>query len=99
MGWGAIIKDEVEDLKEKFEVCCLVLFDYFFLGSMVTQVERFLMLMCCIMQTEMDGDEKKLFEYWPQAFRWTCCGVSAEMTWGCDHHGSGRKPCTCDFCK
>ena len=48
---------------------------------------------------EMGGDEKRLYEYWPQAFRWTCCGTSADMKWGCDHHGGGKKPCTCDFCQ
>jgi hypothetical protein len=20
------------------------------------------------------------------------------MSYGCDHHGTGSKPCTCDFC-
>ncbi len=48
---------------------------------------------------EFGGDLKKLFDNWPQAFRWRCCGMDGSMTWGCDHHGSGTKPCTCDFCK
>ncbi|KAF8162110.1 hypothetical protein BJ912DRAFT_1006650 [Pholiota molesta] len=48
---------------------------------------------------EFGGDEQKLFKYWPQAFRWTCCGTDADMNWGCDHHGSGSKPCSCDFCR
>ncbi|KAF7376440.1 hypothetical protein MSAN_00059600 [Mycena sanguinolenta] len=45
------------------------------------------------------GDEAKFFDYWPQGFRWTCCGTDAGMSYGCDHHGSGSRPCTCDFCK
>ncbi|KAF9475460.1 hypothetical protein BDN70DRAFT_814041 [Pholiota conissans] len=48
---------------------------------------------------EFKGDEKKLYKYWPQAFRWTCCGMDASMKWGCDHHGAGKKPCSCDFCR
>ncbi|KAF8163748.1 hypothetical protein B0H34DRAFT_336394 [Crassisporium funariophilum] len=50
-------------------------------------------------EEEFGGDEEKLYDYWPQAFRWTCCGTSADMDWGCDHHGSGSRPCTCDFCR
>ncbi|KAI4217801.1 MAG: hypothetical protein LQ349_009017 [Xanthoria aureola] len=50
-------------------------------------------------ETEMNGDEAKLYKYWPQAFRWTCCGTGGEQRYGCDHHGSGSNPCTCDFCK
>ena len=34
----------------------------------------------------------------PRAFRWTCCGLSGNWSRGCDHHGSGEIPCTCDFC-
>lgn len=49
--------------------------------------------------TEYRGDESKFFKYWPQGFRWTCCGTEAGMNWGCDHHGTGSKPCTCDFCR
>ncbi|KAK0469286.1 uncharacterized protein EV420DRAFT_1232522, partial [Desarmillaria tabescens] len=48
---------------------------------------------------EFGGDLRKLFDHWPQAFRWRCCGMDGSMTWGCDHHGTGVKPCTCDFCK
>ncbi|KDR69935.1 hypothetical protein GALMADRAFT_255247 [Galerina marginata CBS 339.88] len=50
-------------------------------------------------EEEYDGDEGKFFKYWPQGFRWTCCGTDSGMKWGCDHHGSGSKPCTCDFCR
>jgi len=50
-------------------------------------------------ETEFNSDEEKMHEYWPQGFRWTCCGTSADMDWGCDHHGSGSRPCTCDFCR
>jgi hypothetical protein len=48
---------------------------------------------------EFQGDLKKLYRYWPQAFRWTCCGMDAAMKFGCDHHGEGSKPCSCDFCR
>lgn len=44
------------------------------------------------------GDEERFYEYWPQGFRWTCCGTSGDLSYGCDHHGKGTKPCTCDFC-
>ncbi|PPQ70359.1 hypothetical protein CVT26_013793 [Gymnopilus dilepis] len=50
-------------------------------------------------ETEYKGDEAKFFKYWPQGFRWTCCGTDGDMTFGCDHHGTGSKPCTCDYCK
>ncbi|GLB41022.1 putative MYND finger [Lyophyllum shimeji] len=50
-------------------------------------------------ETEMGGDLQKLYEEWPDAFRWTCCGTSAGMDHGCDHHGSGSFPCSCDFCR
>ncbi|KAF9475463.1 hypothetical protein BDN70DRAFT_883662 [Pholiota conissans] len=50
-------------------------------------------------EKEFMGNEKKLYRYWPQAFRWTCCGTDAGMDWGCDHHGTGSKPCSCDFCR
>lgn len=50
-------------------------------------------------ETEFNSDEEKLYKYWPPAFRWTCCGEDADSSFGCDHHGSGSTPCTCDFCK
>ena len=50
-------------------------------------------------ETEMNGDEAKLYKYWPQAFRWSCCGTVGDQRYGCDHHGRGSTPCTCDFCK
>ncbi|KAF7315697.1 hypothetical protein MIND_00085300 [Mycena indigotica] len=50
-------------------------------------------------QTKYGGDCEKFHEFWPQGFRWTCCGMSADMDYGCDHHGTGKKPCTCDFCR
>ncbi|KAJ7497606.1 hypothetical protein FB451DRAFT_1018170 [Mycena latifolia] len=52
-----------------------------------------------IFETEFGGDEEKLFAYWPKGFRWTCCGTHARMAHGCDHHGTGTCPCTCDFCR
>jgi hypothetical protein len=48
---------------------------------------------------EFKGDPRKLYRDWPQAFRWTCCGMDAGMKFGCDHHGEGSKPCSCDFCR
>ncbi|KAJ7826097.1 hypothetical protein B0H14DRAFT_2453212 [Mycena olivaceomarginata] len=50
-------------------------------------------------ETDMEGDEELLFKYMPTAFRWTCCGTHARKNPGCDHHGSGSYPCTCDFCR
>ncbi|KAF5381795.1 hypothetical protein D9615_005438 [Tricholomella constricta] len=50
-------------------------------------------------ETEMGGNLERLYEEWNDAFRWTCCGTSAGMDYGCDHHGSGMHPCSCDFCR
>ena len=50
-------------------------------------------------ENEYGGDEAKFYKYWPQGFRWTCCGTDAGMAYGCDHHGTGSRPCTCDFCR
>lgn len=50
-------------------------------------------------ETEFAGNEERLYEYWPQGFRWTCCGLVGDENFGCDHHGKGPKPCSCDFCK
>ncbi|KAK8037733.1 hypothetical protein PG991_001079 [Apiospora marii] len=47
---------------------------------------------------EFGGDDEKLYEYWPQGFRWTCCGTTGDMAYGCDHHGTGPQPCGCDYC-
>ncbi|KAK7055546.1 hypothetical protein R3P38DRAFT_2847746 [Favolaschia claudopus] len=52
-----------------------------------------------LFEIEFDGDEEKFFDYWPRGFRWTCCGTHARMKFGCDHHGKGSVPCTCDFCR
>ena len=49
-------------------------------------------------ETEFQGNLAKFYEYRPHAFRWTCCGMSGSMKYGCDHHGTGSKPCSCDFC-
>ncbi|WIA12928.1 hypothetical protein OEZ85_006544 [Tetradesmus obliquus] len=48
--------------------------------------------------TKYGGDEAKFFEYWPQGFRWTCCAATGDQSYGCDHHGTGSKPCCCDYC-
>lgn len=50
-------------------------------------------------EKEFNSNEEKLYEDWPQGFRWTCCGTEGDQRFGCDHHGSGSAPCSCDFCK
>ncbi len=50
-------------------------------------------------ETEFAGSEERFYEYWPQGFRWTCCGNEGDQDYGCDHHGKGSTPCSCDFCK
>jgi len=50
-------------------------------------------------EIEFHGNLDKFYKYWPQGFRWTCCGADAAATYGCDHHGTGAKPCSCDFCR
>ena len=49
-------------------------------------------------EVDCHGRESRFFKKWPQGFCWTCCGASGSMNFGCDHHGSGSRPCTCDFC-
>ncbi|KAL0488771.1 zmynd10 [Acrasis kona] len=49
-------------------------------------------------EKQFKGDEEKFYKYRPEAFRWTCCGTSGCCKFGCDHHGLGSKPCSCDFC-
>ncbi|KAK6857370.1 hypothetical protein PG990_010784 [Apiospora arundinis] len=49
-------------------------------------------------EQEFGGDDEKLYGYWPQGFRWTCCGTTGDMSYGCDHHGTGPQPCGCDYC-
>lgn len=49
-------------------------------------------------EEELGCDEEKLAKIRPQAFRWTCCGMTLDVPYQCDHHGSGPRPCTCDFC-
>ncbi len=63
---------------------------------------------CCVLEEceelketfmkEYNEDHEKFFKYWPQGYRWTCCAISGDMPYGCDHHGTGPKACTCDFC-
>ena len=50
-------------------------------------------------ETRYNSDEERFFGYWPQGFRWTCCGLEGDITYGCDHHGTGSRPCTCDYCR
>lgn len=50
-------------------------------------------------ETKYGCDPKRFFKSYPLSFRWTCCGTDGGMVWGCDHHGTGPQPCTCDFCK
>ncbi|WIA33074.1 hypothetical protein OEZ86_006230 [Tetradesmus obliquus] len=51
-----------------------------------------------VVETKYGGDEARFFGYWPHGFRWTCCAMTGDMSCGCDHHGTGSKPCCCDFC-
>jgi hypothetical protein len=50
-------------------------------------------------EKEFNSNEEKMYDYWPQGFRWTCCGTVGDQLFGCDHHGEGSTPCSCDFCK
>jgi len=50
-------------------------------------------------ETEFNSDLEKFHEYWPQGMRWSCCGLASDIPYGCDHHGSGSRPCTCDYCR
>ncbi|TFK99195.1 hypothetical protein BDV98DRAFT_511234, partial [Pterulicium gracile] len=50
-------------------------------------------------ETEFNSDLEKFFEERPMGYRWTCYGMVGDMTYGCDHHGTGPKPCTCDYCR
>ena len=53
-------------------------------------------------EVRFGSDEARYFKHNPHGFRWTCCGVSADVgTYGCDHHGDPRAPgpCKCDFCR
>ena len=50
-------------------------------------------------ETEFEGNLEEFYEYRPHAFRWTCCGMAGSNKYGCDHHGTGSKPCSCDFCR
>ncbi len=50
-------------------------------------------------EKEFNSDHKKLYDYRPQAFRWRCCGTDGNQEFGCDHHGSGSNPCSCDYCR
>jgi len=50
-------------------------------------------------ETKFEGNLEKFYKYRPHAFRWTCCGTPGDMNYGCDHHGTGSKLCTCDFCR
>eukprot|EP01063_Lacrimia_lanifica_P033139 TRINITY_DN5820_c0_g2_i2.p1 TRINITY_DN5820_c0_g2~~TRINITY_DN5820_c0_g2_i2.p1 ORF type:complete len:372 (+),score=120.63 TRINITY_DN5820_c0_g2_i2:127-1242(+) len=56
-----------------------------------------------LFRTVCEGKEDVYFKH-PKGtheyFRWTCC----RQTWGegkngCDHHGTGSTPCSCDFCR
>lgn len=49
-------------------------------------------------EEEFGFDDISMYEFWPQGFRWTCCGLEGDERLGCDHHGSGLDPCQCDFC-
>ncbi|KAF8864875.1 hypothetical protein BDZ45DRAFT_496086 [Acephala macrosclerotiorum] len=48
-------------------------------------------------EVEFNGDFEKLYDYWPRAFRWTCCGLDGGYKYGCDSHVPGQ--CRCDNCR
>ena len=50
-------------------------------------------------EVEYGGDEARSYKHCLQGFRWTCRGTDASIKYGCDHHGTGLKPCTCDYCR
>jgi len=50
-------------------------------------------------EVDYGGDEAQFHKHWLQGFRWTCCGTEGGMKRGCDHHGTGSRPCTCDYCR
>lgn len=50
-------------------------------------------------EIEFNSSHEKVYEYRPLAFRWTYCGMDGAQDFGCDHHGSGSKACSCDFCR
>ncbi|KAM0754465.1 hypothetical protein T439DRAFT_321507 [Meredithblackwellia eburnea MCA 4105] len=59
---------------------------------------------CAELKAQFEGqfksNQKKFFKQHPACFRWTCCGLMGDQTHGgCDHHGTGPDPCTCDFCR
>lgn len=59
-----------------------------------------------LFKEKYNSNEEAFFKYWPQGFRWTCCGLAGDilclrdgvMECGCDYHGTGSMPCQFDFC-
>ncbi|KAI1767324.1 hypothetical protein GGR53DRAFT_463425 [Hypoxylon sp. FL1150] len=52
-------------------------------------------------EEQFESDDARMYRYWPQGFRWTCCGNDGDQRLGvrqCDHHDTGPDPCQCDFC-
>ncbi|KAL7623433.1 hypothetical protein AAE478_007115 [Parahypoxylon ruwenzoriense] len=49
-------------------------------------------------EVDFQSNDSRMYRYWPQAYRWTCCGLAGDQRVGCDHHGAGPTPCQCDFC-
>ncbi|KAI1372907.1 hypothetical protein F4677DRAFT_431160 [Hypoxylon crocopeplum] len=49
-------------------------------------------------EEEFKSDDARMYRYWPQGYRWTCCGTDGGQRFGCDHHGTGPEPCCCGFC-
>ena len=44
------------------------------------------------------SNEEAFFDYWSRGFRWTCCSNQGDNIYGCDHHGNGSTPYSCDYC-
>ena len=40
-----------------------------------------------MLHPEFGENEEKLFDYFPPALRWSCCGTTGEQNIGCNHHG------------
>ncbi|KAI0853095.1 hypothetical protein F5Y00DRAFT_271587 [Daldinia vernicosa] len=50
-------------------------------------------------EEDFKSDDIRMHQFWPQGFLWTCCGLLSDMkNFGCDHHGTGPRPCSCYYC-
>ena len=85
LGWGACIIEEIQDLKNRFEV-----------SSYMQITQHWKPIDFLFLQNEVNFDFATFHEYWPQGFRWTCCGLPGDYKWDCGHHFDG---CRCDSCR